>query len=100
MATLADKKSNHISNLVQATQQLLASIVTLQGLQLEASTAGMGYLAGGQNALVDADFVGANGYLNAAQYNAAVQTLISLNTQLTTVTDGVTPYSLLYALKP
>lgn len=99
MATVVDKKSNHIKNVCDKVTQLLNISTDLQGLFLEASIAGMNY-GDATLGLQDSDFVGINGYLNAVQYRAIIATLGVLNQQLLTPTDGVTLFSLLMKARP
>jgi hypothetical protein len=98
-ASPASKRSNHVAAVVRATTQLLTLTGALQSLSSEARQ--LGYLAGGAAPIADADMIGANAYLTGAQYQAAMQALAALSTDLTAAqTGGGTILATLLALKP
>lgn len=67
---LSKKKSDAISQLV--TYSRTAIQVTAQIAELVGFITDSGFLSGGANPIVDADFVGDNVHINAADFNAGV----------------------------
>lgn len=84
MANQADKKSNYISRCVQQTNALLDAVHSLEALSQEGVFSGYVAPPGSANpgSLQDADFVGANGFLNAATFGQVMATLAALDGQL------------------
>lgn len=70
MANLSGKKSDFISAVITFSQDLLALAVDAD--ELAAYQSDNAFQSGGANAIVDADAVGANQHLTAAQVNAAL----------------------------
>ena len=70
MANLSAKKSDYISGVGAFSTKLLALAVDAD--ELAAFQADNGFQSGGANAIVDADAVGANAHLTAAQINAVM----------------------------
>jgi hypothetical protein len=100
MADTSTKKSNHVSNLVQAVVRLLDAVAALEALAQEAQD--LHYSDPDPAGLTDADFVGANAYLDAAAYKQAVRTLIGLDSQLAAPGGSGAPgvYAVLRRMKP
>jgi len=74
------QKTNHINRTVKAVNMILAGAQMMRDVNSEAQSAspGLGYIAGGANALVDSDFVTAGSPCMSADYNnilAAAQQL-------------------------
>lgn len=70
MPNLASKKTDFISQVVVFSQRLLALSVNAD--ELAAFQSDNGFQSGGGNAIVDADCVGDNQHLTAAQVNAVL----------------------------
>ena len=73
-------KTNFISNAATAAQNAVNAIQALASLYQTAIDEG--YQAGGANAIVDADFVGNNAFMTAAQLQAALTVFNTINTNL------------------
>lgn len=73
---LSRKKSDAISNLVIYARTGITTAAQIA--ELVAFITDSGFLSGGANPVVDADFVGDNQHMNAADFNAAVTSLATL----------------------
>jgi hypothetical protein len=82
MAATQTQKTNHIQRLIKAVNALLAAAAQCRDVNAEAQSAspGLGYIAGGPNALVDSDFAAAGSPCAAADYNAILTALEVLET--------------------
>lgn len=76
MANLAQKKTDSVNAFVK----LVPSMILLAGQisELNKFLTDNGFLTGGANAIVDADFSGFNGHLDAATFNAAVTAMTTM----------------------
>lgn len=83
-ASLTDKKSNIISRTVAANVALLNAQAEVLRVQQEGIDSG---LTSGANVFTDADFVGANSHMTAAQFLAAfavynaIESLLAANSR-------------------
>lgn len=82
MADLASKKSNYISATLDFAEALLA--LTRTGEELALYQSANGLQAGGANAVIDADCVGTNSHVTAANVNAVVTIAGQLGGAVTT----------------
>jgi hypothetical protein len=100
MADTSSKKSNHVSGLARAVVRLLDDVAALKALAAEAQD--LHYSDPDPAGLRDADFVGDNAYLTAAQYKQVVQTLIGLDSQMAEPGASGAPsvYAVLRQMKP
>jgi hypothetical protein len=81
MANLSSKKSDYVSLVAQFSQRLLA--LTVDADELSAFQADNAFQSGGANAIVDADCVGANAHLTAAQVNAVMTVVANVSSSMT-----------------
>lgn len=79
---LTAKKSDFVSAVVAFSQALLALAVDAD--ELAAYQVDNLFQVGGANVIVDADCVGANQHLTAAQVNAALTVAAAFSTNMTT----------------
>jgi hypothetical protein len=100
MADTSAKKTNHVSNVVRAVVRLLDDVAALKALAAEAQD--LHYSDPGQGGLQDADFVGDNAYLTAAQYKQVMETLAGLDSQMAAPGASGAPsvYAVLRQMKP
>lgn len=100
MPDLSKKKSNHVSNLVTAVVRLLEDVSTLKALTQEARD--LHYDDPDPGGLADADFAGANAYLDAAIYKQVLGTLLDLDARLAAPGASGAPsvYAVLRQMKP
>jgi hypothetical protein len=83
MASDQTKRSNYISRVQQGVDNLLTAISQLEALTLEGQALGYVQAADGPpGSLADADFVGANSFLTAAQFADVMATLGTLDAAL------------------
>lgn len=83
MASDQSKRSNYISRVQQGVDDLLTAISRLEALTLEGQALGYVQVAGGPpGSLTDADFVGTNSFLTAAQFADVMATLGTLDATL------------------
>jgi hypothetical protein len=97
---LSRKKANHVTNLVTAVVRLLEDVSALKALAAEAQD--LHYNDPDPAGLADADFTGANAYLDAAIYKQVIGTLLSLDSQLAAPGASGAPsvYAVLRQMKP
>jgi hypothetical protein len=83
MASDQSKRSNYISRVQQGVDNLLTAISQLEALTLEGQALGYVQAADGPpGSLTDADFVGTNSFLTAAQFADVMATLGTLDATL------------------